>query len=297
MTTDNALLDALINGRRGEEAVHILDRGLHYGDGLFETLAVRDGCAQLWAAHAERLLTGCRRLRLPPPDITQLENTVREFCAGYACATLKILLTRGSGARGYRIDHHTTQPTLALLLYHAPVYAPSHWREGVAVRYCKMRLAMQPALAGIKHLNRLEQVLARDEWQDADIAEGLMLDREGQVVCGTASNVFIVRADHLHTPALDSCGVAGVMRARILEAAASAGFAAQEAQLRPEDLQNADEVFLSNSLFGIWPVRRIDDVSFKPGPLARRFIATLGGFSLTPTDVIDDAMKQMKKSP
>lgn len=280
------LLDALIDGRR-DGAVDILDRGLHYGDGLFETLAVRDGHLQLWQGHLLRLLEGCRRLRLPPPDAVGLEAAARQLCAGHARAVLKILLTRGPGTRGYRIDRHAMRPMLALLLYHAPEYPHARWREGVAVRCCETRIAANPALAGIKHLNRLEQVLARDEWSDEDIAEGLMLDCEGQVVCGTASNVFAVHAGRLRTPALDACGVAGVMRAQVLETAAQWGMAVEQGCLLPEDLYRADEVFLSNSLFGIWPVCRVDGTPLAPGPFARRFIAALDGFSLAPADALE----------
>lgn len=290
------LLDAIIDGRR-DGAVDILDRGLHYGDGLFETLAVRDGRAQLWDDHIRRLLEGCRRLRLPPPDVTGLEAAARRLCAGRTRAVLKILLTRGAGARGYRIDHGAARPMLALLLYHAPEYPHAHWREGVAIRCCETRIAINPALAGIKHLNRLEQVLARDEWNDGSIVEGLMLDCEGRVVCGTASNVFIVRAGVLRTPVLDACGVSGVMRAQVLEMAARQGVVAEEGRLHLPDLRGADEVFLSNSLFGIWPVRRIDDAPLMPGPLARRFAAALGAFSLAPPDVIGDAAQPAQDRP
>lgn len=281
--TPAALLAARVSGG-DDDAVNVLDRGLHYGDGLFETLAVSGGRIQLWERHLLRLEEGCRRLRLPAPDAAALFAEAQALCAGHTRAVLKILLTRGPGDRGYRIDRSAAAPppTRALLLYRAPDYPAGCWRDGVAIRLCETRLAGNPALAGIKHLNRLEQVLARDEWSDAEIAEGLMLDPQGRVVSGTASNVFAVRGGRVETPAVTECGVAGVMRGLVLETAAGWGLETAQTPLRMADLLAADEVFLSNSLFGVWPVRRIDAAPLAAGPVARRLIDALGACSLAP---------------
>lgn len=278
--TGRALLGALVDGRPAT-TVCVLDRGLHYGDGVFETLAVRAGEAQLWSAHWERLARGCARLRLPVPDPRAVRDEARALADGAERAVLKILVTRGPGERGYRIAAGA-RPTRALLLYPAPDFPATHWSEGVAVRMCHTPIAVNPALAGIKHLNRLEQVLARAEWQDEGFAEGLMSDASGRVVCGTASNVFAVRGGALVTPDLADCGVEGVMRRSVLDAARDFGIAARTAPLRPEDLLEADEVFLTNSLFGVWPVRAIDGSVLRPGPVARRMARHLGPRTLAP---------------
>ena len=276
-----APLAVLVNGR-ADGTVDILDRGLHYGDGLFETLAVVGGRIQLWDRHLRRLEEGCRRLRLPLPDPAALFGEAQSLCTGRDRAVLKVLLTRGPGARGYRIDRSASAPTRLLLLYSAPAYPAEHWRDGVAVRRCATRLGTNPALAGIKHLNRLEQVLARDEWDDPEIAEGLMLDQHERVVSGTMSNVFAVRDGRLLTPALSDCGVAGIMRGLVLETAAGWGVETAQASLVMAELLEADEVFLSNSLFGVWPVRSIDATPLQAGPVARRLAAALGACSLAP---------------
>lgn len=251
------------------------DRGLLYGDGLFETLAVRNGLPQLWSQHMARLEQGCARFGIVPPERELLLAEARGLCANSGQAVLKIIVTRGSGGRGYRPAPHGV-PRRILSLHPWPDY-PAEWqRQGVVVRLCETRLGRNPRLAGIKHLNRLEQVLARSEWDDAEVAEGLMLDADGALIEGTMSNVFVVRAGRLLTPALEACGVAGVMRAHLLERAAQLGVICEATALGLADVRSADEVFLCNSLIGIWPVRRFQDTVYAPGPLTRRLQQALG---------------------
>lgn len=275
------LLDALVDGERGA-GLDVRDRGLHYGDGLFETMAVRDGAIPLWNDHMRRLEDGCARLRLPPPDAGLLGAEAGRLCAALDRGVLKLVLTRGPGARGYRIARAAVRPTRLLLLYRAPVLSPEYWRSGVTVRVCDTRLGGNPALAGIKHLNRLEQVLARDEWADQEIFEGLMRDREGGIVDGTMSNVFLRMDTVLRTPAVTECGVAGVMRARVMNIAAQYGLRTETGRIDPEQMEAADEIFLSNALFGVLPVARLGDRIFPPGPIALQLARSLSAFTLAP---------------
>jgi 4-amino-4-deoxychorismate lyase len=151
-----------------------------------------------------------------------------------------------------------------------PAAAPSLTvSEGVDVRLCSTRLSRNPALAGIKHLNRLEQVMARSEWSDA-FQEGLMLDTSEQVVEGTMSNLFLVRDDALVTPDLSHCGVAGITRARVMERARAWGVSCQEDSVRVEDLWRADGLFLTNTLIGLWPVRSLEGHPVSVPPLVAR---------------------------
>lgn len=258
----------LINGLPGE-AVAADDRGLHFGDGLFETLAVRDGVCEFWDRHVQRLLDGCTRLGIVAPAAGLLAAEAHELCRGVRRAVLKIIVTRGSGGRGYRAPE-AAAPTRILRLGEWPDYPAAHADEGVRVRLCAAVLGRNPALAGIKHLNRLEQVLARMEWDDPAIAEGLLTDADGHVVEGTFSNVFAVQDGALLTPQLDGCGVAGVLRAVVLDLAAAVGIACSQRPLRSATLAAADELFLTNSLIGIWPVRQFDGHGFAaPGPVTR----------------------------
>jgi len=256
---------SLINGVPGD-MLAINDRGLHYGDGLFETIAVRHGVCEFWERHLQRLFEGCMRLRIPTPDTVLLTTEAQRLTHAVERAVLKVIITRGSGGRGYRIPD-SVQPTRILMCADEPDYPHGNAHTGVRARICTHTLGSNPALAGIKHLNRLDQVLARMEWADPDIAEGLLQDQAGQVIEGTYSNIFIVRQGRLITPALNACGVAGIMRAVVLELAIAAGIDCTERAVSLEDLYAAEEVFLTNSLIGIWPVRELNHWRGSRGPL------------------------------
>lgn len=264
----NTLSEILINGQPGG-TVPPQDRGLAYGDGLFETLAVSAGKPVLWDAHLARLDAGCVRLGLPAPDPDALAAEADRLCYGRERAVLKILYTRGNGGRGYSVP--VPAEPLRVLSVHAWPAWPAPWREqGVRIRLCQTRLARQPALAGMKHLNRLEQVLARQEWDDPDIAEGLLCDDRGHVIEGVVSNLFIVQAGRLLTPDLSECGVAGIMRAYLLARSQTLGIPTAVQALRPETLYEAEEVLLCNSVIGIWPVRQLGDAMWPVGPVTQQ---------------------------
>lgn len=254
----------LINGVAADK-VDALDRGLHYGDGLFETLAVRAGLPLLWQRHMQRLSASCRRLGLPPPDDSLLDKEAAQVCAGVTQGVLKIIITRGAGGRGYRPPAEP-HPTRIVALYPWPDYPPA--TQGVVLRVCATRLARNPALAGMKHLNRLEQVLARNEWDDSGIAEGIMLDNEGRVISGVMSNLFLVKTGGLLTPDVTQCGVAGVMRGLILDIAARLDITARVSAVSLNDVLEADEVFVCNSLIGLWPVRQLAERRYARSPLS-----------------------------
>jgi 4-amino-4-deoxychorismate lyase len=266
----------LINGV-ATDRVDALDRGLHYGDGLFETLAVRAGLPLLWQRHMQRLTAGCERLGIPSPDESLLEQEAAQLCAGVAQGVLKIIVTRGTGGRGYR-PPPAPQPTRVVALYPWPDYPPA--TQGIMLRVCATRLAQNPALAGMKHLNRLEQVLARNEWDDPAIVEGVMLDSVGRVISGTMSNLFLVKAGALFTPDVTQCGVAGVMRGLILDVAARLGMTARIGAITLNDVLEADEVFVCNSLVGLWPVRQLAGRRYPHGPFSTRIAAEIREYTV-----------------
>ncbi|APQ11346.1 aminodeoxychorismate lyase [Pseudomonas oryzihabitans] len=244
------------------------DRGLAYGDGLFETIAVRRGQPRLLERHLQRLALGCQRLGIPC-DIAQVGDEIQAYAALLGEGVAKLLLTRGDGLRGYAPP---AEPEVRRLLLGspAPAYPEANRVEGIALYPCATRLARQPLLAGLKHLNRLEQVLARAEWGGAEYAEGLMLDQDGRPIEGVFSNLFLIRDGELLTPALDHCGVAGVMRGLLLDIAARDGMRVRVSALALDELLRADEVFLCNSQYGIWPVRRYAAANWSVGPLTRK---------------------------
>jgi 4-amino-4-deoxychorismate lyase len=252
----------------------VADRGLQYGDGLFETLALRHGEPLLWNRHMQRLAEGCRRLGLPAPEEKWLREEVARVAGTEARAVVKIILTRGSAGRGYRADASSTVTRIVQRLPW-PAYPLAASNEGVAVRWCETRLARQPRLAGVKHLNRLEQVLARAEWQE-DYAEGLMRDTDGLVIEGTMTNLFLVTADGtVVTPDLSQSGVAGVMRAQVLDSAAVLGLTCNTQAVTADMVESAQELFLTNSLIGIWPIRRIEARRYVVGQISQTLQAAL----------------------
>lgn len=269
-----AMPKILINGVPDERIV-VADRGLHYGDGLFETMQVRNARVPLWTRHWQRLSQGCRRLGIEGVGETTLRDEVQRLSVGVARGIVKIIITRGSGGRGYRPPSVQGEATRLVARYDWPGHPAVHWREGVAVRLCHARLGRNPVLAGMKHLNRLEQVLARREWDDPGVAEGVMRDDLDRVICGTMTNLFIVKEGHLLTPPVHECGVAGVMRGLLLETMGGA-----ECVVSLEDLKGADEVLLCNAVIGLWPVRRIEERVYPVGAVSRMLMERLRGDGL-----------------
>ncbi len=250
------------------------DRGLQYGDGLFETIAVVDGEPQLWAAHIARLASGCAALQLPPPDGELLLQEARQLCAESEKAILKIIITRGSGGRGYRFPE-TVEATRLLSVHPWPDYPHTHYQHGIAAMVCDTRLASHSALAGIKHLNRLEQVLARNEWQRSDVHEGLMLDSHGNVIEGTMSNLFIIEGDTLITPQLHECGINGVMRETVLTLALQLNITTRIETVSLARLKAASACFVTNSIIGLWPLRTLDDITYQQTKITQDLIHAL----------------------
>ncbi|MCX2900879.1 aminodeoxychorismate lyase [Pseudomonas mandelii] len=260
-------MDSWVDGQPAH-ALSLKDRGLAYGDGLFETIAVRNGQPVLLDRHLERLLKGCQRLAINLDGVL-VRTELQAYAQALGDGVLKLIVTRGESARGYAPD--PVAAARRIMLGNPPAtYPVTHAEQGVRLFPCATRLSLQPLLAGLKHLNRLEQVIARSEWQDADHAEGLMLDQAGRVIEGVFSNLFLVRDGVLLTADLQRCGVAGVMRAEILFQAESSAIPVQIIDITLEQLQWADEVFVCNSVYGIWPVRAYAALSWPVGPLTRK---------------------------
>ncbi|MCW4148282.1 MULTISPECIES: aminodeoxychorismate lyase [Halomonadaceae] len=225
------------------------DRGLAYGDGVFETVLLHDGQPVLWQQHVERLLEGCQRLMIDPPSPAALSATW-QAAPTVGWEVLKIIVTRGSGGRGYAIPDVAAPRLMSRRVPFQP--DSSAWSKGVSVRICSLRLARQPRLAGIKHLNRLENVLARQEWQATDYREGLLADNHGLVVEATSMNLFWEQNGCIMTPTLDQCGVEGTLRAALIDAQL-----VTPAQLAIDEVAAVDRLWLANSVQGVWPVNAL----------------------------------------
>ncbi len=278
----------LLNGVKAD-TLSLQDRGLQYGDGLFETIAVRNHQLEFWQRHMQRLLDGCQRLRISVPDPELLLAEARQLLDGRGDAVLKIIVTRGQDGRGYRATTDSgSKPSRILAVNDLPDYPADNQANGVVVRYCDTRLGTNPALAGIKHLNRLEQVMARSEWQDEFIFEGLMLAAHGRVTEGTMSNLFFVKAGILHTPDLSHSGVAGIVRDVVLKLARKQQIPVLIGHYNKADFTAADEVFISNSLIGVWPVWRLEQQRFSVGSVTKKLISAVDAACLK--DVTHEAI-------
>lgn len=257
----------LLNGE-SKHCIEFSDRGFQYGDGLFETIEVINGIPVFLDQHLQRLNTGCKTLLIPTPDIDLLKKEAYQLAQGSNKAVLKLIVTRGSGGRGYR-QPESIHATRLFSLHPFPDYPESLFEQGVNALFCHTRLGLNPMLAGIKHMNRLEQVLARAEWTSSDIQEGIMMDNNNHVIEGTMSNLFIVKHNCLYTPMIDQSGVNGILRNIIMALAAENQIALIEKHLLQEDVIAADEVFVTNSIFGIWPVKQIDTQVFQVGKVCK----------------------------
>jgi 4-amino-4-deoxychorismate lyase len=260
----------LVNGVESS-AISVDDRGLQYGDGLFETMAATNGRVRNFARHMERLTEGCRRLGMPMPSPDLLEAECARALAGLGAGSVKIMVTRGPGPRSYRPP---PDPAVTRVVVSSAARQRNDPETGIVVRLCDTPLGLNPRLAGLKHLNRLEQVMACAEWDDASIAEGLMSSVDGRLVCATAANVFLVQDGRLLTPDIRDCGVAGVMRGIVLAAVRDLELPVEVTDLDVARLGAADEVFLTNAITGVRPVGEVAGVRRygAPGAMTRTLI-------------------------
>lgn len=270
----------LVNGI-SIDTISITDRALSYGDGVFETVLLHEGYTIYLERHLERLFSGCKRLGITC-DEELLNKEIEELSSQFLqYGILKIIVSRETGGRGYRPDS-SVMANRILTLHALPDYKLFPTETGIQTFLCQQRLALQPVLAGIKHLNRLEQVLASQEWPGEEFLEGIMLDVDGRVIEGTKSNLFFVESGNLVTPALTCCGVEGVMRNALI-----AGFKNQVKveQVTLTRVFEADEVFVCNSIFGVWPV-----LSLKTA--ANVYCYSPGDFYLQARQIFESALTQ-----
>jgi len=260
----------LVNGKP-QNFLDLADRALHYGDGAFETVRIENGRPRHWARHLLRLSKACEFLRIPI-NFNLLNDEVEVILDGLDdVRILKILITRGSGGRGYRPPENA-QASRILSLHPLPSDYSTYEHAGIRLMRCQHPVSENPALAGLKHLNRLDQVLASMELS-ADCQEGLMLTSTGKVIEGTRTNLFIAVNGKFVTPTLATAGVAGIQREIILECCKYSGIDVTMRDMELAELAKAREIFVCNSVLGIWPVIEWRDGQerhhLEPGPLTR----------------------------
>lgn len=245
-------------------AIDVESRGLHYGDGVFETIAVRNGSPRLWPLHVARLIRGCDTLGLASPDTEQVLALIERVDMSYG--TAKVIVSAKAGQRGY--GRASKETDVIVRTFESQPLPGDHFIHGVDIIECTTTLATGSVTAGLKTLNRLEQVLARNEVLAADRFEGLTRDAVGHLICGTMSNLFAVKDGTIITPDLTRCGVDGVMRRLIIESLDALSINVNVCDI--DDLRSCQEVFLSNSQFGVLPVRSCGDKVWPVGDVTRK---------------------------
>lgn len=268
----------LINGSF-DHAISPFDRGFAYGDGVFRTLVVRDGLPENWPLHYQKLVADCGAIGIVCPSADLLMSDLQQLflpdcLTENQLAVAKIIITRGEGERGYA-PPAVTMPLRVVIKTAMLQYPEENFVKGVNLHVCETQLSSQPKLAGVKHLNRLENVLARMEWNDPTFADGIMLDANHNVIECTSANIFARFGDVLLTPSLRQCGVAGVTRQRIIDIAYTLSLKSAVEVFNFEKLLAADEVIICNSLYGAWQVKTIQQKTWPTGTLAANIRAAL----------------------
>lgn len=268
----------LINGSF-DQTISVFDRGFSYGDGVFRTMKIRNGLPVSWPFHYQKLVADCAVIGIVCPSAELLMGDLqklfeKELFSEGLTQVAKIIITRGEGERGYA-PPTITVPTRVVIKSGLPHYAESNYEKGVQLHVCDLKLAAQPKLAGIKHLNRLENVLARMEWRDDAIFDGLLLDQSGNVIECTMSNVFARFGSELLTPDLSLCGVSGITRQRILGLGGVLGLNAGVKSLTLAQVLQADEIIICNSLFGAFQVTQINNKIWPQQDLAVKIRAVV----------------------
>ncbi|WP_035852088.1 aminodeoxychorismate lyase [Deefgea rivuli] len=244
----------LVNGVLAE-SLSLNDRAIQFGDGVFRTMKVVDGRIEFWSQQYAKLVSDCARIGIVAPSEALLLADIALLMPQNH--SIKIIITRGESARGY-VAAADLQSNRIVQLAALPAYSPELYTEGAVLRLCRTRASWQPALAGIKHLNRLENVIARREWSDPSIFDGVMLDRDGFVIEGVMSNLFALIDGAWCTPQLDESGVAGVYRSMLLKIVVLDDIPIKERQVSLSDVYSATQVFVCNSLAGCVPVRQFE---------------------------------------
>ncbi|OEE76329.1 aminodeoxychorismate lyase [Enterovibrio norvegicus FF-162] len=248
----------LLNGQASDH-LPLSDRGLQYGDGCYTTMLSNHGVLRSWPLHLARLTSNTEALGIQGIDwdlLTAWAESVSLSQKDKAEMIVKILITRGSGGRGYSPQGCQT-PNVVVSSHPSPAHY-EQWREkGIQMGMLQQRLGLSP-LAGLKHLNRLEQVLIKQEVDALGLDDGVVCDLNGKLIETSASNLFWRKGDNLFTPDLSLSGVEGTMRAEVINAAPGEGFHVSIVSAEPDVLIDADEIFITNAVMGLVPVRCVE---------------------------------------
>ncbi|NOH70952.1 aminodeoxychorismate lyase [Vibrio pectenicida] len=257
-----------VNGQ-ATDMISLRDRSFQYGDGCFTTMLVKDSQVQHWDKHKARMQSCLELLGITPPNWQQVESWLRKAIIADAKSGLKLHISRGEGGRGYS-PNHVMSPSITINAFNYPIHYERWLIDGIRLGICTLRLGLNPLLAGHKHNNRLEQVLLKAEMDKEGLPDGVVLDINDNVIETTSANIFWVKEDVIYTPDLSNAGVKGVMQRVIIDFAAKNKIDVKTGQYSLEELFNADEVFVSNSLLGVAQVDFIGKQAYDKGPITKQ---------------------------
>lgn len=247
------MLATLVDGTE-TNVLPISDRGFQYGDGAWETLAIREGKIKQLRPHLQRLKKGLNALGITLVDYTLIEEDVLVLASQKKTGVIKIIVSRGSGGRGFYYDDNM-KPRRIISLHEMPMYPTTYYQQGIRLTLCETRLPHNPNITGFKRLGCVEQVLARAEFQ-MEFQEGLICDYDNHIIEGTMSNLYLITAKNtIVTPDLQLCGIAGIARSCVLNELHTMGVDVSISNVTENDLQNAVGLFMSNSIIRLWPVK------------------------------------------
>ena len=262
---------SLINGKF-KNTISVLDRGLAYGDGFFETMLwdsngkdKEDIGVEFWNRHLKRIIKGCKLMKINIPGEQEILNQRNKIlfkskANGIESGLLKLIITRGVGGRGYKFEKNMIA-NLIFLSFEKPQLELKNYESGVRVRLCKTKLSINKNLSGLKHLNRLDSVLARSEWED-DSFEGIFVDSEKNIIEGTMTNIFFIKKNVLITPTILDSGISGVMRQVVIDKGKQFFDEVIEKKIKLIELKDFDQMFLTNSVLKIMPVKLFNKHKF-----------------------------------
>ena len=272
---------SLINGKF-LKTVSVLDRGLSYGHGLFETMSWRhlreldSFGVEFWNRHLKRLSASSLKMKIKMPSKEILNNykdkiIKKSINLGFNEGVLKIIITRGVGGRGYKYEKDI-EPTIIFLSFPKVRIDESFFKKGVNLRFCKSPIFVNHQLSGIKHLNRIDSVMARSEWQNKEFFDGVLLDDSKNIIDGTMTNIFFSKNNILYTPDLKKSGINGIMRQVVIEKSKIFFNSVHEIQINKKNLKLYDEMFITNSIIKILPVKKLEKKEFSISQSTRNLI-------------------------
>lgn len=239
----------LVNGVE-QRIIDIENRGLAYGDGLFTTAKIIKGKVEHLSSHIQRLLLGCKTLGLPSPSKTELTEQLSQIAKQYELAVLKVIISAGSGGRGYARANNSPNDVI-IMVHDYPQHYDALALQGITLGNSHQQIGINPMLSGLKHLNRLEQVLLRQELVSAKEDDLVVTNISNEVIEATSANLFFWLNDKLCTPDVTNSGVNGLMRQTILQKYPDILIK----QFTLAELEHSPAMFICNCVMGIMPIK------------------------------------------